>query len=143
VNGFRYNARILVRHLAEKHFGVDPPRPLVDRTELVPHLLRELAHAPELWIQKGYLCRIVNRTADGLRDDGILPLQIFVDGKGPDAVAVAVEIGPDGTIYPAVYLRRSNRVEEHMLDPHPLHRFEEGHYHRALSAFVDPLLRSL
>ena len=29
VNGFRYNTRVLVRHLAEKHFGVDPPRPLV------------------------------------------------------------------------------------------------------------------
>jgi len=143
VNGFRYNARILVRHLAEKHFGVDPPRPLVDPAELVPHLLRELAHAPELWIQKGYLCRIVNLTEDGLRDDGILPLQIFVDGVGPDAVAIAVEIRPDGTIYPAVYLRRSNRVEDHMLDPHPLHRFEEGSYHRALSAFVDPLLRSV
>ena len=64
VNGFRYNARILVRHLAEKHFGVEPPRPLVEPDRLVPHLLRELATAPELWIQKGYLCRIVNR-ADG------------------------------------------------------------------------------
>ena len=36
VNGFRYNARILIRHLAEKHFGVEPPRPLVEPDRLVP-----------------------------------------------------------------------------------------------------------
>ena len=92
VNGFRYNARVLIRHLAEKHFGVEPPRPLVEPDRLVPHLLRELATAPELWIQKGYLCRIVNRAEDGLRDDGILPLQVFVDEPGPDACAIAVEM---------------------------------------------------
>jgi len=95
VNGFRYNARVLVRHLAEKRFGVDPPRSLVESDRLVPHLLRELAGAPELWIQKGYLCRIVNRSADGLRDDGILPLQVFVDEPGPDACAIGVEMAAD------------------------------------------------
>jgi thioredoxin reductase len=143
VNGFRYNARVLVRHLAEKHFGVVPPRPLVPSEELVPYLLRELAGAPELWIQKGYLSRIVNRTEDGLRDDGIQPLDIFVDEAGPDAVAIAVEMGPDGTIYPAVYIRRTNRVREHMLDPHPLYRFDGDEYRLAVSALVDPLLGSV
>jgi thioredoxin reductase len=142
VNGFRYNARVLVRHLAEKHFGVEPLRPRLSPEELVPHLLRELARAPELWIQKGYLCRIVNRADDGLHDDGILPLQIFVDEPGPDAVAVAVEMAADGTIYPAVYVRRRNRMEEHHLDPHPLHAYESDAYRRALSGLVEPLLRS-
>jgi thioredoxin reductase len=142
VNGFRYNARVLVRHLAEKHFGVQPLRPRVAPDELVSHLLRELARAPELWIQKGYLCRIVNRGDDGLRDDGILPLQVFVDEPGPDAVAVAIEMAADGTIYPAVYLRLRNRVSENHLDPHPLHAYESEEYRRALSALVEPLLRS-
>ena len=142
VNGFRYNARILVRHLAEKHFGVEPPRPLVDPDRLVPHLLRELATAPELWIQKGYLCRIVNRTDDGLRDDGILPLQVFVDEPGPDACAIAVEMAANGTIYPSVYVRVRNRVTEHPLPSHPLHDYETDEHRRALSGLVEPLLGS-
>jgi thioredoxin reductase len=142
VNGFRYNARILVRHLAEKHFGVEPPRPLVEPDRLVPFLLRELATAPELWIQKGYLCRIVNRAADGLRDDGILPLQVFVDEPGPDACAIAVEMAADGTIYPSVYVRARNHVSEHPLSPHPLNDYETEEHRRALSELVEPLLGS-
>jgi thioredoxin reductase len=142
VNGFRYNARVLVRHLAEKHFGVSPPRRLLDAGELVPFLAGELAHAPELWIQKGYLCRIVNLAEDGLRDDGILPLQVFVDEGGPDAVAVAIEMSGDGTIYPAVYVRRRNVVQEHQLDPHPLHRYASEPYLRELSTLVGPLVPS-
>ena len=142
VNGFRYNARVLVRHLAEKHFGVAPPRPLVERDRLVPFLLRELAVAPELWIQKGYLCRIVNRSDDGLRDDGILPLQVFVDEPGPDACAIAVEMAADGTIYPSVYVRVRNRVTEHPLPPHPLNDYETDEHRRALSGLVEPLLGS-
>ena len=142
VNGFRYNARILVRHLAEKHFGVEPPRPLIGPDRLVPHLLRELATAPELWIQKGYLCRIVNRAADGLRDDGILPLQAFVDEPGPDACAIAVEMAADGTIYPSMYVRMRNRVAEHPLSPHPLNDYETEEHRRALSELVEPLLGS-
>ena len=78
VNGFRYNARVLAEHLAER-LGIERPRPRLERDDLVPFLLRELSRAPELWIQKGYLCRIVNRAEDGMRDDGILPLQICVD----------------------------------------------------------------
>ena len=143
VNGFRYNARVLVRHLAEKHFLVEPPRPLVPNERLVPHLLRELAHAPELWIQKGYLCRIVNAAPDGLRDDGILPLQVFVDEPGPDAVAIAIEMAADGTIYPAVYTRRRNQVSEHPLDPHPLHDYESDEHRAALTEVVGPLLGSM
>jgi hypothetical protein len=142
VQGFRYNARVLVRHLAEKHFSVEPPRPLVEPDGLVHRLLRELATAPELWIQKGYLCRIVNRVEDGLRDDGILPLQVFVDEPGPDACAIAVEMAGDGTIYPSVYVRLRNSVTEHPLSPHPLHDYETEEHRRALSELVEPLLGS-
>jgi thioredoxin reductase len=142
VNGFRYNARVLVRHIAEKHFGIAPPRPIVPKDELVPLLLRELDRAPELWIQKGYLCRIVNRAEDGLRDDGILPLQTFVDEPGPDAVAVAIEMAADGTIYPSVYVRLRNEVQEYPLESHPLHDYEGDTYRALVSQLVGPLLRS-
>lgn len=142
VNGFRYNARVLVRHLAETHFGMEPPHRPVEPGELVPYLLRELAHAPELWIQKGYLCRVVSRGDSGPRDEGILPLQVFVDESGPDAVAVAVEMAADGTIYPQVYVRERNVVSERPLDPHPLHAYESDDHRRRLSEVVGPLLRS-
>jgi thioredoxin reductase len=60
VNGFRYNARVLARHLAER-FGVEQPRLRLAADEVVPLLLHELARGPEVWIQKGYLARIVSR----------------------------------------------------------------------------------
>jgi thioredoxin reductase len=142
VNGFRYNARVLVRHLAEKHFGIAPPRPRLDENQLVPLLLRELDRAPELWIQKGYLCRIVNRLDDGLHDDGILPLQVFVDEPGPDAVAAAIEMAADGTIYPSLYVRLRNDVQEYQLETHPTHDYEGDSYRDVVSRLVRPLLGS-
>ena len=39
VNGFRYNARVLARHIAEKHFGLARrERPALARDEVVPYL---------------------------------------------------------------------------------------------------------
>jgi hypothetical protein len=141
VNGFRYNARVLARHIAEKHFGIRLERPPVDGDELVPYLLRELAHAPELWTQKGYLARVVDRDEDdGFRDEGIVPLADFVDRDGGDACAVAVEYAADGTVIPVVYVRRGGRLVEHPLPPHPLHTFGTNEHRDVLAACLAPLL---
>ena len=144
VNGFRYNARVLARHLAER-LGIEQPRPRLAAGEVVPLLLDELARGPELWIQKGYLARVVSfDEAEGIRDEGILPLEHFVDGgggSGGDAAAVAVEMSGDGTIYPAIYVRRRGELEEHALDPHPVRAFGGDGYRRALERLLDPLLR--
>jgi thioredoxin reductase len=134
VNGFRYNARVLARHLAEKHFGISVERPLVD--DPVSYLLAELTRAPELWVQKGYLARVLS-TENGVRDEGILPLAHFVDRGGGDAVAVAVEMDADGTIYPAVYVRRGGDFTEHALPPHVLHQYEGEEYRRQLAALLN------
>jgi len=141
VNGFRYNARVLASHIAEKHFGLRlEPRPL-DGDEVVPYLLWELANAPELWTQKGYLARVVDLDgADGFRDGGIVPLADFVDRDGGDACAVAVEYSGDGTIIPVVYVRRGGRLVEHPLPPHPLHTFGTDEHRRVLAACLAPLL---
>ncbi len=81
--------------------GFARERRALDRDEVVPHLLRELAHAPELWTQKGYLARVVDIDgADGIRDEGIVPLAAFVDRGGGDACAVAVEYDADGDDHP-------------------------------------------
>jgi thioredoxin reductase len=141
VNGFRYNARVLAQHIAEKHFGRRPERRPLDGDEIVSYLLRELAHAPELRTQKGYLARAVDvDAAGGLRDLGIVPLADFVDRDGCDACAVAVEYDADGTIIPVVYLRRGGRLVEHSLPPHPLHTFDTAEHRQQLAACLAPLL---
>jgi hypothetical protein len=140
VNGYRYNARLLAQHIAEKHFGLAPARRALRALEVVPFLLDELAHAPELWTQKGYLARVVTvDEAIGARDGGIVPLAHFVDGDG-DACAVAVEYAADGTVVPVVYVRRGGRLTETQLPGHPLHEFGTDEHRRQLAACVSPLL---
>jgi hypothetical protein len=73
---------------------------------------------------------------EGVHDVGILPLTHFLDTDGPDAVAMTVE--SDGaSIYPVVYVRRDGAVDEHALDPDPLHDFESLPHRRALGSILD------
>jgi thioredoxin reductase len=140
VNGFRYNARVLAEHVAER-LGVAPERRPVERDELVTLLLHELSCAPELWIQKNFLARVVSVAGRGLRDEGIVPLEHFLDAGGEDAVAAAIEMDPRAVIHPAVYLRRGGRITEHELPPHPIHAYDGADYRRELEAILKPLLR--
>jgi thioredoxin reductase len=145
VHGARYNARILARHVVERHFGGAPVRPAVPPDAVAAYLAREAFEAPELWNQKGYLARVLTiddaasggrrRKAGGpWRDDGILPLAHFADAGGPDAAAIAVEGDQLGVIRPALYIRRRGVVTEHLLDPHPLHAFASADYRAAIVA---------
>jgi thioredoxin reductase len=139
VNGFRYNAAVLARHLAESLFGIRAERPLLEPDDVVPYLLSELARAPELWVQKGYLARVLT-FSDDIRDEGVMPLEHFVDQAGPDAVAVAVEMDSKATIYPAAYVRRSGSLLERALPAHPTHAFESEEYRRELTSLLAGLL---
>ena len=133
VNGFRYNARVLARHLAETYFGVIPERPLV--SDPLDYLLAELTRAPELWVQKGYLARVLSSEEGAMRDEGILPLEDWID-RGGDGVAVAVEMDEKGTIYPAVYRRRAGDFAEYAFPTDVLHRYDGEQYRRELAALV-------
>jgi thioredoxin reductase len=139
VNGFRYNARVVAARLAER-LGREPSRPLLERDELVGFLLRELSHAPELWIQKNFLARVVTFSEEGIRDEGIVPLEDFLDSGGEDAVAATIEMDPRAVIYPAMYVRRGGRISEHELPSNPVHAFEGAEYRRELEARLKPLL---
>jgi thioredoxin reductase len=134
VNGFRYNALVLARHLAERLNGHTRPRRPVD--DVVTFLLRELSSAPELWVQKGYLCRVVTAEDGGYLDDEVEPLAHFLDSGGPDALAASVEVDASGTIVPTVYVRRRGEVAEHQLEPHPLHDYEGEPYRRQLASLL-------
>ncbi|HEX2026064.1 MAG TPA: hypothetical protein VHH92_06685, partial [Actinomycetota bacterium] len=141
VHGFRYNARVLAEHLARTRFGIDPPRPRLEPDDVVPFLIREMAAGPELWHQQAYLARVVSADRGrGIVDEGILPLQHFVDAGGPDAVAATVETDEHGTIRPAVYVRQANQVTERILDGDPLLDFATAEHRKQLAAAVEPIL---
>jgi len=128
VHGFRYNAVVLARHIAETRFGVSIDRPPVAPDDIVAYLLAEATRAPELWNQQSYLARVLSLSGGGATDEGILPLANFVDSAGPDGVAVAVETDAEGDIHPAVYIRRGGHVEEHTLPSSPLLDFTSAEH---------------
>ena len=106
VHGARYNARVLAGHIARTRFGIEPPRPAIDRAHAVGWLATELAEGPELFHQRGYLARLLTADPDGsLRDDGVQPLAHILDTGGPDAVAITLEADGSGSIYPVVFTR--------------------------------------
>jgi thioredoxin reductase len=139
VCGFRYNARVLVRHVAEKHFGLAPERPRLEPDDVVPFLLRELNEGPELTFQKGYLARALSVRDDGVADEGIQPLEVFVDGED-DGVAATLEFDAEETIRPMIYVRRRGVLREEALPPHPLRRYEGAPYEDEIAALLRPLL---
>ncbi|HEU5212079.1 MAG TPA: NAD(P)-binding domain-containing protein [Gaiellaceae bacterium] len=140
VNGFRYNARLLAQRIAERHFDRPRERSTIEPASLIQVLLDELAHSPELWVQRGYLARVIS-FEDGPHDEGYEPLTNFVDATGPDAVAAAVELAPDASIAPVLYVRRGGNVTEHQLAPHPLHAYETDDYRAELEHVLAALVR--
>jgi thioredoxin reductase len=139
VCGFRYNARVLARHLAETRFGVTIERPRVDPARVVPHLLDELNGGPELAMQKGYLARVLRiDEAAGVVDDGILPLEAFVDGEA-DGVAATLEFDANEQIVPALYVRAGGALRETVMPPHPLRRYDGPDYRDGVAHAVRPL----
>jgi thioredoxin reductase len=141
VHGFRYNARVLARHLARTRFGVEPEARTLAADDVVPTLLAELTRGPELWHQQSYLARVVSfDPTRGIVDEGIQPLAHFVDTGGPDAVAVAVETDERNDIHPAVYCRRGGSVDEHLLDGNLLHDFETAEHRKQLAGLLEGFL---
>jgi len=141
LHGYRYNARVLARHLAASRFGIEIPHPPLDADRVSSFLLDQLTLAPELWNQRSYLAQVASVTEDGWRDDGIWPLADFVDASGPDAVAVTLEPNPDASIVPVAYVRMAGNVEEHLLDPDPMNEYRGSPHREQMAAILAPLMR--
>lgn len=140
VQGYRYNARVLARHLAESRFGLAFERPTLKLEEVIPLLLAEASRGPELWHQRSYLARAL--TIDptrGIVDEGITPLAHFVDSGGPDGIAIVLEANGKDDPYPNVYTRRDGAVKEHVLPPHPLLDFEGEEYRKQMASVLREL----
>jgi len=141
VQGYRYNARVLARHLAETKFGVPATRERIDAAAVVPYLLEQVSKGPELWHQRAYLARVINLDHDtGITNEGIVPLQYFLDAGGDDAVAATLESNGQGNPYPVVYVRKDGSVGEHALAPDPLLDFTGRDYHDELRGVLEPVL---
>jgi thioredoxin reductase len=141
LHGYRYNARVLVRHLAETRFGIETPRPHLEADAVATFLLEQLTLAPELWNQRSYLTQVASVSDDGWRDEGIWPLADFVDASGPDAVAVTLEPNPDSSIYPVAYVRAAGVVAEHLLDPDTMNEYRGSPHREQMAAILAPLMR--
>ncbi|MDP8955747.1 MAG: NAD(P)-binding domain-containing protein [Actinomycetota bacterium] len=141
VHGFRYNAKVMARHIAETKFGRTLEKRAMSSSDVVPFLLNELTNGPELWNQQSYLARVVSFDGgDGIVDQGNVPLAHFVDEPGGDAVAVTVETDDQGDIHPAVYIRRNGRVDNQTLESHPLLMFDTPAHDAQLSAMLKGLV---
>jgi thioredoxin reductase len=141
VHGARYNALLLARHIARPSDQPDPASPPIPADRLVDVLASELASSPELWHQRAYLARVFSLDPRlGVHDSGLVPLAAFVDGAGDDgsgdAIALTLEADGSGSIYPVVYLRRGGSLEEHVLEPDVLLRFDNPGARRQLGEIV-------
>jgi len=139
VCGFRYNARVLAGHIAETVFGRERERPRFEPDRVVPFVVGELNDAPELAMQKGYLARAVSANGNGIRDEGVMPLETFVDAEF-DGAAVTLEFDDHERICPALYVRSGGELGEKLLPPHPLRRFDGREYEDEIAAALAPLL---
>ncbi len=135
VHGFRYNAAVLARHLAEARFGVRVERRALASEDVVSFALSELSRAPELWAQKAYLARVVT-LGEGAHDAGVQPLSHFLDASGPDALAGTVEMNERGDVYPVLYVRRKGEVTERVLAADALNDFEGAEHRAELEAAI-------
>jgi len=141
VQGHRYNARVLARHLAEKKFGVPAVREQLDPAALLPYVVEQLSQGPELWHQRCYLARVIHfDRGSGITNEGILPVQYFLDSGGVDAIAVVLESNGQGDPYPVVYVRKNGTVVEHVLASDPLLDFSGPEHEGELRAILEPIL---
>ena len=140
LHGFRYNARILARRVAGAHFGIRVPTRTLRAADAIPYLLSELTRAPELWLQRSYLARVLSADPErGIVDEGVLPLHHFIDSHDADGVAVTIELNAEGESYPAVYVRHAASLSEHLLSVSPLLDFETDAHAKELATALAPL----
>ncbi len=117
VGGFRFNAKIQARQIAEKHFGFAPPRPEIDPATAVEYLLEQATSSAAIWSQHSNLARQLTYENGTVHDDGIAVLMDFVDSAGPDGVTMTVETTQEGEIQPCAYVRRNGEVGEEVFGP--------------------------
>jgi thioredoxin reductase len=141
VQGYRYNARVLARHLAEAQ-GIALKKPELAADDVIPKLLHEARYGPELWHQRSYLARVISLSADrGIIDEGLVPLSHFLDaGEFEGGAAITLESNGREDLYPVVYVRQGGKVVETRLPDNPFIDFETIEHRSALAGALEPIL---
>src|SRR6266566_2559733 len=133
--------RVRAGHLAETKFGLPATFERIDAAALVPYLLEQISHGPELWHQRAYLARVINLDRDtGITNEGVVPLQSFLDSGGGNAVAATLESNGQGNPYPVVYVRKEGSVAERAMAPEPMLDFTGRDYQNELRSVLEPVL---
>ncbi len=116
VHGFRFNAVLLARHIAEKEFGKASASIPIGSDELVKVLLADIGESPELWHQHGFLSRSFALRDGKMHDIGYSPLTAFLDDEKQDGLALALERDGSGDIFPVIYTRIGGATREEQLE---------------------------
>lgn len=137
VHGARYNARVLAGHIAATRFGQQPERRRLPKDSVAGFIAAELAEAPALFHQRGYLAQVLTVDPEGgFRDDGVQPLAHVLDSTGPNALAATLEADGTGAIYPVVYTRIDGRIVEQSIEPDAMLRYDSADSRRAIDELV-------
>ena len=79
-------------------------------------------------------------TNGDVRNEGVLPLEVFVDAKY-DGAAATIEFDDHERICPvALRARAAASPQEIVLPPHPLRRYDGMEYRSAIAEALAPLL---
>ena len=144
VHGARYNARVLAEYIARTGFGVEAARPAIGPDQAVSFVAGELAEAPDLFHQRGYLARVLAADpAGGWRDDGVQPLAHVLDTSGPDLVSFTLDSDGSGAIFPILFARHGGTTTEHVVDPDPLGRYDTDGTRRTIAEALRAIDRSV
>ena len=105
-SGFRYNARVLAREIAERHFGhpAGGPQPGARRGRSVPR--RRAGPRDPRSGRRRHTSPGSSGSATSRADRASSHWPISSTHRGPDAVAATIEMNASGEIYPVVYVRR-------------------------------------
>ena len=127
VHGARYNARLMVQHVAETRFGVERARGRRS-TRATPSTTcsRRPPRRPSCGTRsRTSRARCRSTPAERIRDEGIVSAGATSSTRrARTRVAITVETDDTGDIHPAVYVREQGKpAVETLLSSHPLHDF--------------------
>ena len=116
--------------MAERHFGRPRPRRPLDPDELVPFVLGELTHSPELWVQRGYLARVISfDDREGPSDEGVPAADALRRRRGAGRDRGRGRAVPrQGDRADPLRAPRRQRARVPAAASHPLHAYEADEY---------------
>ena len=142
VNGFRYNARVLARHIAEKHFGLAARAALAQTATRSCRICSASSRMrPSSGRRRGTSrgwSTSTGPTGFATRGSCRSPTSWIATTATP--VQLRSSTTPTGRSSRSCTSGGGGHLVEHQLPPHPLHRFGTDEHRQQLAACLAPLL---